>query len=185
MPRTGGAKEFVYISNREFLKSVSLETGRTTVLHAFPASDSPLGVQRIQTRIRCLFLCLRPDGRSFGGSFMGSKTIAFVCAYTPEGLQKWGIGGGVVADKSGFSGDFAEVHVFGGGRYATFNRLSNRGSFDSIIDLSDGDIVATFDGWPIAVASKADRMLVKKPGGITSISRRMTRMPLCRDHHAS
>ncbi len=184
MPRTGGAKEFVYISNREFLKSVSLETGRTTVLHAFPASDSPLGDSESKPEYVAYSDAYDLMVVSFGGSFMGSKTIAFVRAYTPEGLQKWGIGGGVVADKSGFSGDFAEVHVFGGGRYATFNRGSNRGSFD-IIDLSDGDIVATFDGWPIAVASKADRMLVKKPGGDYFYFQMNDKNAARRDHHAS
>lgn len=164
MPRIGRAKDFVYISNRALLMSLSLATGRTTVLAAVPVGYTPWGNSESEPDQVAYSDAYDLMIVSFGGSFLGSRAIAFVRAYTPDGLEKWGIGGNVVADKSGFSGDFAEVHVFGGGRYATFNRGSNRRSFD-IIDLKDGDVLATFEGWPIAVASKADRMLVKNPDG--------------------
>jgi hypothetical protein len=184
MPRSGRAKNLVYISNGTSLVSVSLATGRSATLATFPTSFTPWqnsesqGDQVAYSRANDLMIV------SFGGSFVGSQVIAFVRAYTPAGLHKWSVNGNVTAGKNGFSGDLAEVHVFGGGRYATFNRISDRQSFD-IIDLENGNILATFEGWPIAVASEADRMLVKKPNGDYSYLEMIQKNVSRWSHHAS
>jgi hypothetical protein len=184
MPRSGRAKNLVYISNGASLVSVSLATGRSATLATFPTSFTPWqnsesqGDQVAYSEAHDLMIV------SFGGSFLGSQVIEFVGAYTPAGLEKWSIKGDVAADKSGFSGDLAEVHVFGGGRYATFNRISDRRSFD-IIDLGNGNTLATFEGWPIAVASEADRILVKKPNGDYSYLEIIEKNASRWTHHAS
>jgi hypothetical protein len=183
-PRSGRAKNFVYISKGSSLVSVSLATGHSTTLATFPVgftpwqNSEPLGEEVAYSEAYDLMIV------SFGGSFMGSQRIAFVRAFTATGLLTWSLSGSVAADKSGFSGDSAEVHVFGGGRYATVNRMSDHESFQ-VIDLANGDTLATFGGWPIAVASEADRMLVKKPNGDYSYLEMIEENASRRSHHAS
>jgi hypothetical protein len=94
--------------------------------------------------------------------FRGDMT--YVRAYSLDGTEQWTIRK-PTQDTGGYAMGSAHVLLFGDGRFAAvgyWNRAKDvvsKPTFD-IVNIKDGAVLGTFDGWPIATSALANRVMV-------------------------
>jgi hypothetical protein len=94
--------------------------------------------------------------------FRGDMT--YVRAFSLDGVERWTIRK-PTQDTGGYAMGSANVLLFGDGRFAAvgyWNRAKDvvsKPTFD-IVDIKDGAILGSFDGWPIAASDRANRVVV-------------------------
>ncbi|MBD8871413.1 hypothetical protein [Rhodanobacter sp. DHB23] len=159
LPRGKDATELVFVGDHQMLHSVSLSSGMVKKLFRVPLENEVWQTgESLDVSYSNAYDLFVAYGAT--GAYLGSQNIAYVRAFTRDEHERWSINGETKSDELGFSGEIITLHVFFGGKFATLGKGSDPSSYE-VIDLSNGDVVGVFKGWPIAVASEADRILVK------------------------
>lgn len=157
--------------NTETLQGMTVD-GRLTTIDTFPRPNLVLEDGEGEANDVIYSSMFKTIIISFGGASQVAEEMTYLRAFDDNGKERWNIKIKLPARGAGQSivSDFTKIMGFFYGQYALFAKTRDRNKAH-VIDLEDGKITTTINGWPIAAARNSSIILTRDREGSLSLKR--------------